>query len=118
MIEIVFRVLAAIAYIVTIYFAVSAFFFMKKQTDDIRDIQKITARTAFLLMAMKLKSDQDQLNEMKRVLEMLIEEEHFEDAERMKKAIQEQAETVRRQVDMFKEHFGDVAELNITNVKI
>jgi hypothetical protein len=72
------------------------------------------AVTASLTMGMHLKTCFAELNDMKRTLRHLIEDEQFEEAEKMQALIAKAEKAAMEAVERMNDAFGDIAEIQVT----
>ena len=66
-----------------------------------------------LQVAMKIRSDIDMLDTMRRKLNRCLKNEDFEAAEKLKSLIAKHMESMVSQIQSFKEDFGDIADIDI-----
>jgi len=101
------------------YFAVSAWFKlrrMEKQMDEV----KYAAMTAMAVtMGEHLRQSFNEINRMQDQLRSLVEQERYEEAERMKSFISDAQQSAMREMKKFKQHFGeDICDVNVMNIHV
>ena len=114
---IIMRIVTSIAYTVLIGLAISAYFYLRRQQQDMKDIKRVLARLFAITVGEHLRSNFDHLNEMKEALQKLVENEQYEDAKRMQAIITEQERQAMKALHSFQDEFGDdVVKMVITKV--
>lgn len=116
--NIILTILGSLAYIVTATFAFFAFSRLKRQEEDLCGMKIVTAKTLALVTAGHLQRSFETLNEMKETLRDLIEDERFEEAEDLKKTIVKMEHCAMRELERFKENFGeDCVDIKVTSIR-
>lgn len=114
---IIIRIVTSIAYTVLIGLAISVYFYLRRQQQDMKDIKRVLARLFAITMGEHLRSNFDRLNEMKDTLQKLVENEQYEDAKRMQTLITAQEQQAMKALHSFQKEFGvDVVKMEITKV--
>lgn len=112
---IIMRIVTSIAYTVLIGLAISVYFYLRRQQQDMKDIKRVLSRIFAITMGEHLRSDFDHLNEMKESLQKLVENEQYEDAKCMQALIKEQQ--TMKALHSFQKEFGDdVVKMEIMKV--
>ena len=112
----IITIMAIIAYGVTAGFTYFAFGKMFRLQKDIKDIKHTLAMTASLVMSMHVKASIAELNDMKRTLQRLIEEEKFEEAEKLRELISKAEKTAMETIEQMNSAFGNIAEIHVTKI--
>ncbi len=116
--QIIVMMLGAVAYAVMATFAFFAYFRLKRQDDDIRAIKNKLDKSLCILFGEHLRSSIGSLNDMKKTLSELVEDEMYEEAERLRKVIAQAEEGVISELEQYKEQFGDDSiKVEVTHVK-
>ena len=111
------RIVISIAYTVLIGFATSAYFYLRRQQQDMKYIERVLERLFAITMGEHLRINFDHLNEMKESLQKLVENEQYEDAKRMQALITEQEQQAMKALHSFQKEFGDdVVKMEIMKV--
>lgn len=109
--QIIVHLVTIVAYVFLIALCITTFRYFRRQQDDIDHIN----RTLHILMGEHLRQNVDELNDMKERLEELVEEDRYEDAQRLKQIIDEQERSVKEQIDKFRDTFGeDTVKVEVT----
>lgn len=114
--QIILTIMAIIAYGVTAGFTYFAFGKMIRLLKDIKDMKHTLAVTASLTMGMHVKSSIAELNDMKRTLRHLIEDERFEEAEKLQDLIVKAEKNAKETIEKMNSVFGDIAEIHVMKV--
>lgn len=104
--HIIITIVAPVTYFALTFFAVSAWLTMRLWEKRLRAIEMCVAHTAKMTSAEHLRSTFNELNDMRRTLHQLIDEDRFEDAERMKQLLSSVEKSAMNAVKMFKERYG------------
>ena len=95
------------------FFAIYAFFILRRMERRLCDINLRTATTLKLNIANQLKSSINTLNDMQRHLRKLVKEEQYETAEQLRAVILSQEQNVLRQMEQIKKTFGDNVNIEL-----
>lgn len=95
-----------IAYGLMSFFAISAWFRLRRFDTDMHDLQKVSANVYAIVSALKLQSTFDQLNEMKNTLRQLVQAEQFEEADKLKEIVEKHEREALEILKKFQETFG------------
>ena len=116
--NIIFTIVAVIANAAVTYFAVTAWFELRRIKNDILGIKRALAITTTITMGEHVKSNFEQLNEMKADFHRLVENEQYEEAEKLKNAIAKVELNAEHALKEFKDICGDkLCEIVVTKVK-
>lgn len=96
-----------VAYGFTAVFTFFAFGRLKQQERDLMELKAVTTKTLSLTAAEHLRASFEAINDMKDMLRELIDADRFEEAEHVKAAIATAEASALRELDSFKEAFGD-----------
>ena len=105
--HIIVSIMGIVAYAATAAFAGFAFGRLKRQEDDLKGLKMVTAKTLALVTAGHIQRSFETLREMKETLHDLIDDERFEEAEDLKRTIAKMEHCAMRELERFKENFGD-----------
>lgn len=120
-IEFVIHLCGGIAYGLMSYFAICAWFRLRKLGTDMHDLWKVSAKVYAIVSALKLQSTFDQLNEMKNTLRQLVQADQFEEAAKLKEIVEKQEREALESLKKFQDTFGgegvnvDVKQIKIKN---
>ena len=106
-----------ISYSAMTFFVGYSFIRLRKLGDTIHTMSSLQRQMVALLMGMKLRSDMETADDMKRTLNRMIKNEDFEGAERMKEIIVKHTDSMLKLISAFKENFGDIADIDIEIIK-
>jgi hypothetical protein len=98
--------------------AISAFFMLRRLNDDILGLKAAMFRVMAIVSAMHIKQGFDQIADMKEMLQNCIRTEQYEEAKRIKDMIAAQVAASKKQLETFKELFGDIADINVEEVNL
>lgn len=116
--EFVIALFGVIAYGLMSYFAISAWFRLRKFGTDMHDLQKVSAKVYVIVSALKLQSTFDQLNEMKNTLRQLVHDEQFEEAAKLKEILEVQESEALKGLKAFQKTFcGEDIKVNLKQIK-
>ena len=116
--NIIFTVAATIAYFFLVWFAITAWFELRRMKRDIIGMRHALAVTTTITMGEYVKSTFDQLNKMKSEFHRLVEKEQYEEAEELKNAIAKMELSAEHALKEFKDICGDkLCEVVVTKVK-
>ena len=117
-IEFVISLFGGIAYGLMSYFAISAWFRLRKLGTDMHDWQEVSAKVYAIVSALKLQSTFDQLNEMKDTLRQLVQADQFEEAAKLKEIVKEQERAALESLKEFQETFGgECVKVDVEQIK-
>ena len=116
--NIIFTVAATIAYFFLVWFAITAWFELRRMKRDIIGMRHALAVTTTIAMGEYVKSTFDQLNKMKSEFHRLVENEQYEEAEELKNAIAKMELGAEHALKELKDICGDkLCEVIVTKVK-
>lgn len=116
-IQIILSIVVCITYSVLIGLAITVFFYMRRQQREMLDIKKLQTRMFILVMSEHLRNDVNQLNDMNKELCELVDDERYEDADRLKITINELKKSTLSKLHRFQQEFGDtIFELKVTKI--
>lgn len=111
-------IIGMVSYGAVTFLASYTFTRMKRQEKDLQGLKIVTAKTLALVTAGHLQRSFEALNEMKDTLHELEEDERFEEAEDLKKTIVKMERCAMRELEHFKESFGeDCVDIRVTSVR-
>ena len=114
--QIILSLMGIVAYVVTALFACYAFGRLKRQEDELDEIKYGVKTCIALAMGEHIRNSFNEINDMKEVLEEMIEDERFEEAERLKTVIAKAESGAMRELERFREHFGKDC-VDVTSIK-
>ena len=107
-----------VAYVATATFACYAFGRLKRQAAELDEIKYGVKTSIALAMGEHLRNSFNEINDMKETLRDMVEDERFEEAERLKAVIEKAESGAMRELERFREHFGkDCVDVEVTNVR-
>ena len=110
--------MAIIANCFLTWFAITAWFELRRLKRDIIGMKRALAVTTTITMGEHVKSNFEQLNEMKAAFHRLIENEQYEEAEELKNAIAKMELSAEHALKEFKDICGDkLCDIVVTKVK-
>ena len=113
--QIIVHLVTSVAYVFLIALCITTFRYFRRQQDDIDHINRTLHLLMGISMGEHLRQNVDELNDMKERLEELVEEDRYEDAQRLKQIIDEQERSVKEQIDKFRDTFGeDTVRVEVT----
>lgn len=116
--NIIFTIVAFIGNVAVTYFAITAWFEFRRIKSDIIGMRRALAITTTITMGEHVKSNFEQLNEMKAAFHRLVENEQYEEAEELKNAIAKMELNAEHALKEFKDICGDkLCEIVVTKVK-
>ena len=116
--NIVLSIVAIIANCFLTWFAITAWFELRRIKNDIIDMKRALAVTTTITMGEHVKSNFEQLNEMKAAFHRLVENEQYKEAEELKNAIAKMELSAEHALKEFKDICGDkLCEIFVTKVK-
>ena len=116
--NIIFTIVAVIANAAVTYFAITAWFELRRMKSDFAGMKRALAITTTITMGEHVKSNFEQLNEMKADFHRLVENEQYEEAEELKNAIAKVELNAEHALKEFKDLCGDkLCDIVVTKVK-
>ena len=115
--NIIFTVMDIVANAALTYFAVSAWFTLRRRQKDVNGMRKAVAITTTLTMGSHVKSNFDEVNKMKATFMHLVENEQYEEARKLQDIIAHAEQSAKESLQRFKETCGDIGEIIVTQVK-
>ena len=113
--HIIMHVFCSIAYFAMSFFAVSAWFRLRKQEKEMSRMNSLLHHLTAMVMGMHVQDNFDQVAKMRKTLDELVESENYEEAEKLKAAIDKMQEAAVQSLRNFREAFGDsIKEIVIT----
>lgn len=116
--NIILSIMAIIANCFLTWFAITAWFELRRIKNDILGMKHALAVTTTITMAEHVKSNFEQLNKMKSDFHRLVENEQYEEAEELKNAIAKMELSAEQALKEFKDICGDkLCDIVVTKVK-
>ncbi|MBQ8713046.1 MAG: hypothetical protein IJ551_09565 [Prevotella sp.] len=112
---IIVNIIVSIAYAAMAFFASYAFFALRRQQRDIREMKDMQRRLFVMGVDQNVRDQQQAVSRMAGEMKHLVENDRFEEAERMKKAIDERMRYIASQLAYVSSEFGDECEVKIVN---
>ena len=114
--KILVTVAGMVAYAAVVFFAIAAWFRLREMERRTKATLRGVSLLTTLAMGHHVKENFEEVNRMKRAFEQLVEEERYEDAERMKSVIDKAERDAERALEHFKDTFGEVMDITVTKV--
>jgi hypothetical protein len=115
--NIIFTIVAVIANAAMTYFAITAWFELRRMKRDFAGVKRAMVVVTTITVANHVKDSFEQLNDMKETFNQLVEEERYEEAEELKNAITNMERNAKAAMERFKDICGDSCEVIVTKVK-
>ena len=115
--NIILNIMAIIANCFLTWFAVSAWFELRRMKRDFAGVKRAMVVTTTITVANHVKDSFEQLNDMKETFNQLVEDEQYEEAERLKAAITDAERNAKAATKLFKDICGDSCDVVVTKVK-
>lgn len=80
---------------------------------DLRKVKTMILHSNSVLFAMKIRSDIEILDKMKRDMKECVDRDDFEQAAELSDLVKTHAENVSKEIIEFKETFGDIVDVEI-----
>lgn len=91
---------------------------LRKHFKDIENIKMNLDKIHFIVLHLEVQNAFDQIRKMTDDLKILVENEQFNEADKLKEAINEQRRSAENLLRIFNETFGDNIELDVIKHKI
>lgn len=112
------EIVSIVAYGAMTFLAAFAFARLKRQEEDIKELNMLATRTLVLVLGEHIRASFEALNDMKETLHDLIDDERFEEAERLKATIAKAEHAAMRELERFKDSFGeDGVDIKMTSIR-
>lgn len=115
--NIIFTIVAVIANAAMTYFAITAWFELRRMKRDFAGVKRAMVVVTTITVANHVKDSFEQLNDMKETFSQLVEDEQYEEAERLKAAITDAERNAKATMKLFKDICGDSCDVVVTKVK-
>ena len=116
--NIILNIMAIIANCFLTWFAVTAWFELRRMKRKLTGMERAMAIVTTITMGEHVKSNFEQLNEMKAAFHQLVENEQYEEAEELKNAIAKMELSAEHALKEFNDICGDkLCEIVVTKVK-
>ena len=116
--NIILTIVAFIGNCAVTYFAITAWFELRRLKRKLTGMERAMAIVTTITMGEHVKSNFEQLNEMKAAFHQLVENEQYEEAEELKNAIAKMELSAEHALKEFKDICGDkLCEIVVTKVK-
>lgn len=117
-IQIIAFITNLVSYTVMSFFACFAFFRLRRQERDLLDIKAAIGKLMAMTAAGHIRDSLNDLNVMRKDLRDLIDNERYEEAEKLKAFITERERNALRQIKHLREHFGDDVGIEIKDIRM
>ena len=87
--KIIMLALSCIAYIMVVFFATYAYFTLREQRKQLTFVKGAVAEMTTIMMAERVQKNFEEVENIKRTLEHLVENEQYEEAERLQNFLEE-----------------------------
>jgi len=115
--NIISAIVAIIANVAMTYFAITAWFELRRMKRKLTGMERAMSVVTTIAMGEHVKSNFDQLNEMKATFLRLVEKEQYKEAEELKNAIAKMELSAEYALKHFKDICGDNCEVIVKKVK-
>ena len=116
--NIIFTIMATIAAWILTLFAITAWGELRRLNRKLTVMERAMTIVTTITMGEHVKSNFEQLNEMKAAFHRLIENEQYEEAEKLKAAITEMERNAEASMKRFKDICGDdICKIVVTKEK-
>ena len=115
--EVVLSIMAAVAYALTSWMAISAYFTQRRVEKNTRGMSVVVLKTLMHVQAMTIRKNMEEIRELQKALKACAEKEDFEAAQRLKEAIEAQEKNINESIDAFNREFSDMAEIKMSKIK-
>ena len=115
--NIILTIVTIIANCFLTWFAITAWLELHRLKRNLTGMERAMAVVTTITMGNHIKDSFEQLNEMKAAFRQLVEEERYEEAERLKAAIANAERNVEQSLKKFKDICGDSCDIVVTKVK-
>lgn len=117
--QIILTIVSILAYLATSYMAIMAFFYLRHLKKNKEVLREVLKKLLMFSIANEVRENVKNVNEMKIDFQRLIENEQFEDAEQLKKIIDDVEGNVKRMLDELNAVLGDgkVKQIIIKTIK-
>ncbi len=117
--QIIVSLMSVVSYAVMAFLASFAFVRIRRLTNEVCQLHHDVHTTLCITMGEHIRSNVEELNNMKERLEELLEDERFEDAGRLKKIIEHQEHLTEQSIARFKNVFGeDAVRVEMTKFRV
>lgn len=111
----ILTVTGSIAYFAMTFFATEAWFRLRRMQKDINHMKAAQQKCLMLTMGEHLRSNFNEVNSMRKTMQELVENEDFEQAEKLKAVLAKAEAGALSALKQFKETFGDdIVEIEAT----
>jgi hypothetical protein len=116
--NIIFTIVAFIANAAVTWFAIMAWFELRRMKHALGGMKHALAVTTTITMGKHVQDSFDQINEMKALFRELIEDDRYEEAKQLKEAIEQAERNAEDSLKKFKDICGDsLCDIVVTKVK-
>ena len=105
--KIIMLALSCIAYIMVVFFAIYAYFTLREQRKQLTFVKGAVAEMTTIMMAERVQKNFEEVENIKRTLEHLVENEQYEEAERLQNFLEEAEKNAVKALKHFQEAFKD-----------
>jgi hypothetical protein len=116
--RIITDLIVSFGHVTLMTFAIVAFLTLRRMERRQEDMHCNITNAMMLLMGQHLKSELDQLGDMKRDLNRLVETEQYEAANQLKALIERQQKIVSQTMENMRENFGDRFKVENTVIPV
>lgn len=114
--HVLFLVAGLVANAALTFFGVTAWFRLREVNKKADAMLRGVGLVTTIMMGQHVKENFEEVNRMKRTFDRLVENEQYEDAERMKAVIDKAERDALRSLEKFKETCGDAVNVIVTKV--
>ena len=112
--KIIAYIMTVLSYGILAYTAIALYFKMRRMQKDMYMTKEVLREIFGMTMSLHVDSKFDQVEKMKETLQELIENEQYEDAERLRNAIEQAQEAAVKQMEILNKYFdSEIIEINM-----
>jgi len=112
--KIIAYIMTVLSYGILAYTAIALYFKMRRMQKDMYMTKEALREIFGMTMSLHVDSKFDQVEKMKETLQELIENEQYEDAERLRNAIEQAQEAAVKQMEILNKYFdSEIIEINM-----
>ena len=116
-IDITLSICSVIASGAMTFFAVSAWFTLRRVSADVLELEKATGKMYAIVSVLKIQMSFNQLNDLKEVFNELISAEQFEEAAKLKAVIENEERQILREIEQCQKTCGEHVEMEMVRFK-
>ena len=115
--QIITDFIVSIGHVALIAFCITSFMVLRQMIKDINHLKTAQQKCLMVTMAEHLRSNFNEVNTMRETMQELVENEDFEQAEKLKAVLDKAEADALSALKQFKETFGDdIVEIEATKI--